>query len=133
MKTTNQIRFLQVAIKTLRPGIMQREDFLAEAAIIRSLHHENLIQLYAVCTLEEPIYIVTEYMHRGSLLDYLQKGDGCKLVESELINIGAQVQNDVSPRISVMTGCVCVYRWHLGWLIWNYIAISTDCWQLKMF
>ena len=54
-------------------------------------HHENLIQLYAVCTLEEPIYIVTEYMHKGALLDFLQKGDGCKLKETELIQVGAKV------------------------------------------
>ena len=58
---------------------------------MKKLHHENLIQLYAVCTLEEPIYIVTEYMSRGALLDFLQKGDGVKMKEPELIDVGAQV------------------------------------------
>jgi hypothetical protein len=33
---------------------------------------KNLLQLYAVCTLEEPIYIITELMKNGSLLEYLQ-------------------------------------------------------------
>ena len=70
---------------------MTRDDFLAEATIMKKLHHENLIQLYAVCTLEEPIYIVTEYMSRGALLDFLQKGEGGKMKEPELIDIGAQV------------------------------------------
>ena len=32
----------------------------------------RLIQLYAVCTQEEPIYIITELMKNGSLLEYLQ-------------------------------------------------------------
>lgn len=51
---------------------MNPGDFLAEATMMKKLRHPNLIQLYAVCTIEEPIYIVTELMKNGSLLDYLQ-------------------------------------------------------------
>lgn len=61
-----------VAIKTLKSGTMDPKDFLAEAQIMKKLRHSKLIQLYAVCTLEEPIYIITELMKNGSLLDYLQ-------------------------------------------------------------
>lgn len=61
-----------VAIKTLKSGTMDPKDFLAEAQIMKKLRHNKLIQLYAVCTLEEPIYIITELMKNGSLLDYLQ-------------------------------------------------------------
>lgn len=61
-----------VAIKTLKPGTMDPKDFLAEAQIMKKLRHNKLIQLYAVCTLEEPIYIITELMKNGSLLEYLQ-------------------------------------------------------------
>lgn len=39
---------------------------------MKRLRHPKLIQLYAVCTLQEPIYIITELMKNGSLLDYLQ-------------------------------------------------------------
>lgn len=53
-------------------GSMNPDDFLAEASIMKRLRHPNLIQLYAVCTIEEPIYIITELMKNGSLLDYLQ-------------------------------------------------------------
>ena len=53
---------------------MNKEDFLKEAQIMKKLRHPKLIQLYAVCTLEEPIYIVTELMVNGALLDYLQNG-----------------------------------------------------------
>ena len=80
-----------VAIKTLKIGTMSPEDFLSEAQIMKKLRHEKLIQLYAVCTQEEPIYIVTELMKNGSLLDYLQKGPGRHLKLPELIDIGAQV------------------------------------------
>lgn len=39
---------------------------------MKSLRHPKLIQLYAVCTLEDPIYIITELMRNGSLQEYLQ-------------------------------------------------------------
>lgn len=79
-----------VAIKTLKPGTMDPKDFLAEAQIMKKLRHCKLIQLYAVCTLEEPIYIITELMKNGSLLEYLQgKGRGLKL--NSLIDMAAQI------------------------------------------
>lgn len=53
-------------------GTMDTADFLREAQIMKRLRHPKLIQLYAVCTLQEPIYIITELMKNGSLLDYLQ-------------------------------------------------------------
>jgi fyn-related kinase len=49
-----------VAVKTLKPGSMSAEEFLKEAAVMKRLRHPKLIQLYAVCTDKEPIYIVTE-------------------------------------------------------------------------
>jgi fyn-related kinase len=51
---------------------MDPKDFLAEAQIMKKLRHAKLIQLYAVCTQDEPIFIVTELMRNGSLLEYLQ-------------------------------------------------------------
>lgn len=53
-------------------GTMDPKDFLAEAQIMKKLRHSKLIQLYAVCTVEEPIFIITELMKNGSLLEFLQ-------------------------------------------------------------
>lgn len=39
----------------------------------RKLQHQNLVQLYGVCSKHRPIYIVTEYMRHGSLLNYLRR------------------------------------------------------------
>lgn len=55
----------KVAIKTLKPGTMSPESFLEEAQIMKKLKHDKLVQLYAVVS-EEPIYIVTEYMSKGT-------------------------------------------------------------------
>ena len=79
-----------VAIKTLKTGTMDPKDFLSEAHIMKKLRHPKLIQLYAVCTLEEPIYIITELMKYGSLLEYLQ-GKGKLLKLPQLIDMSAQV------------------------------------------
>jgi fyn-related kinase len=80
----------RVAIKTLKPGSMSKEEFLREAAIMKSLQHSRLVQLYAVCTLEEPIWIVTELMSKGNLLDYLHN-DGRSLTIPQLVDMGAQI------------------------------------------
>ena len=79
-----------VAIKTLKEGTMPITEFLQEAQLMIRLRHPKLIQLYAVCTKEEPIYIVTELMKHGSLLDYL-RNDGRSLKENQLIDMSSQV------------------------------------------
>ena len=79
-----------VAVKTLKPGTMGVSEFLEEAALMKKLRHQKLIQLYAVCTREEPIYIITELMKHGSLLEYL-RSDGRSLKLPQLIDMGAQV------------------------------------------
>lgn len=80
-----------VAVKTLKPGTMDQKDFLREAQIMKKLRHPRLIQLYAVCSMEEPIYIITELMSNGSLLEYLQKDRGTRLRLSDQVSMGAQV------------------------------------------
>ena len=79
-----------VAIKTLKTGTMPVDEFLQEASTLINLCHENVIQLYAVCTKEEPIYIICELMKHGSLLDYL-RGEGRSLKIQHLVDMSAQV------------------------------------------
>ena len=79
-----------VAVKTLKPGTMQPQSFLQEATIMKKLRHPKLVQLYAVCTQDEPLLIITELMPRGSMLEYLQ-GEGRTLRLPQLIDMAAQV------------------------------------------
>ena len=81
---------------------MDAKDFLAEAQIMKKLRHSKLIQLYAVCTLEEPIYIITELMKHGSLLEFLQ-GKGRNLKLPQLIDMAAQIAAGE----------------HFSWIYWN--------------
>uniref|UniRef100_A0A2I3RUG1 Tyrosine-protein kinase Fyn n=10 Tax=Catarrhini TaxID=9526 RepID=A0A2I3RUG1_PANTR len=71
-------------------GTMSPESFLEEAQIMKKLKHDKLVQLYAVVS-EEPIYIVTEYMNKGSLLDFLKDGEGRALKLPNLVDMAAQV------------------------------------------
>ncbi|XP_016318274.1 tyrosine-protein kinase fynb isoform X3 [Sinocyclocheilus anshuiensis] len=80
----------KVAVKTLKPGTMSPESFLEEAQIMKKLRHDKLVQLYAVVS-EEPIYIVTEYMGKGSLLDFLKDGEGRALKLPNIVDMAAQV------------------------------------------
>ncbi|MBN3288512.1 FYN kinase, partial [Polyodon spathula] len=80
----------KVAVKTLKPGTMSPESFLEEAQIMKKLRHDKLVQLYAVVS-EEPIYIVTEYMSKGSLLDFLKDGEGRALKLPNLVDMAGQV------------------------------------------
>ncbi|ELK17538.1 tyrosine-protein kinase Blk [Pteropus alecto] len=80
----------KVAIKTLKEGTMSPEAFLGEANLMKTLQHERLVRLYAVVT-KEPIYIVTEYMARGCLLDFLKTDEGSRLSLSRLIDMSAQI------------------------------------------
>jgi len=81
----------KVAIKTLKEGSMDPKDFLAEAKIMKKLNHPHLIKLYAVCTKEEPILIVTELMSNGCLLDYLQTKQGKSLSIKVLVSMAEQI------------------------------------------
>ena len=85
----------EVAVKTLKQDTMAVSEFLEEAQLMKKLRHPKLLQLYAVCTKEEPIYIITEWMKHGSLLEYL-RGDGRSLKLPQLIDMGAQVASGMA-------------------------------------
>lgn len=86
----------EVAVKTLKPGTMAPSAFLQEATIMKKFRHEKLVSLFAVCSKEEPILIVTEYMVNGSLLDYLRNKEGKNLRLQSLIDMAAQIASGMA-------------------------------------
>ncbi|XP_053293197.1 tyrosine-protein kinase Lyn [Pleuronectes platessa] len=81
----------KVAVKTLKTGTMTAEAFMDEANVMKTLQHDRLVRLYAVVTKTPPIYIITEYMENGSLLDFLKSNEGCQLQLPKLIDFSAQI------------------------------------------
>ncbi|KAI4875048.1 hypothetical protein NFI96_014254 [Prochilodus magdalenae] len=76
----------EVAIKMVKEGCMSSDDFIEEAQIMMKLRHPKLVRLHGVCTERFPIYIVTEFMSNGCLLDYL-RSHGKELQPPQLLNM----------------------------------------------
>ncbi|CAG9862835.1 unnamed protein product [Phyllotreta striolata] len=62
-----------VAVKTLKVGSTTEDklDFLSEAEVMKRFEHKNIVKLIGVCTKDEPVYTVMEYMLYGDLKTYL--------------------------------------------------------------
>lgn len=70
----------EVAIKVLKPERVNTEmlkEFSQEVYIMRKIRHKNVVQFIGACTRPPNLCIVTEFMARGSIYDFLhkQKGD----------------------------------------------------------
>ncbi|XP_066482769.1 tyrosine-protein kinase Srms [Tiliqua scincoides] len=79
-----------VAIKIMKQADM-RDDFAKEIQNLKSLKHARLIKLLAVCSVGEPVYIVTELMRKGNLHRYLNSIAGKELTVHHLLSISCQV------------------------------------------
>uniref|UniRef100_A0A803NJ03 non-specific serine/threonine protein kinase n=2 Tax=Cannabis sativa TaxID=3483 RepID=A0A803NJ03_CANSA len=65
-----------VAVKILRSehlNCAQEDEFAQEVAILREVHHRNVVRFIGACTKFPNLCIVTEFMPGGSLYDYLHK------------------------------------------------------------
>ncbi|KAK2705363.1 hypothetical protein QYM36_017408 [Artemia franciscana] len=62
----------RVAVKMLKDTSRAAQKFLAEASVMTSLRHPNLVQLLGVVFSDPHVYLVTEFMSKGSLVDYLR-------------------------------------------------------------
>ena len=78
----------------MKAGTMSPEKFLEEAEVMKTLRHPRLVTLYAVCTQDEPIYIVTELMPGGSLLTLLRNARNKQKIPMDvMIDMSAQVSS----------------------------------------
>ncbi|MBN3277383.1 SRMS kinase, partial [Polyodon spathula] len=80
-----------VAIKMLKQEDMKHDEFVKEVQDLKSLHHPKLIELYAICTRGQPVYIVTELVSKGNLLVYLNSAEGRQLLLAHLVYMASQV------------------------------------------
>ncbi|KAK9404918.1 tyrosine-protein kinase Srms [Crotalus adamanteus] len=84
-----------VAIKIMKQADM-RDDFVKEIRNLKSLKHTRLIKLLAVCSMGEPVYIVTELMRKGNLHSYLNSASGKELTTHHLLSISCQVADGMT-------------------------------------
>lgn len=79
----------KVAVKVLKDSCKAAQKFLAEASLMTSLRHPNLVQMLGVVMAageRADIWLVTEYMSKGSLLDYLRSRGRLHVTKTDQIN-----------------------------------------------
>jgi len=71
--STDKMIDVAVAVKTLKPGssLDEKIAFLSEADMMKRFDHRNIVKLLGVCTRNEPVYMVMEFMLYGDLKTYL--------------------------------------------------------------
>ncbi|XP_052252525.1 fibroblast growth factor receptor 3-like isoform X2 [Dreissena polymorpha] len=76
MNITGSCNWERVAVKTCRGTATdtEKQDLYSELEIMRKIPtHPNVVGLYGCCSKIEPLYIILEYVQRGSLMDYLRR------------------------------------------------------------
>ncbi|KAL3866738.1 hypothetical protein ACJMK2_044018 [Sinanodonta woodiana] len=76
---------IPVAIKSIRDKTKAAQQFLEEASLMTSLRHPNLVSLIGV-VLGDTIHLVTEYMGKGNLVDYLRSRGRNHVTKADQIN-----------------------------------------------
>ncbi|KAL6959893.1 Serine/threonine-protein kinase sty17 [Sarracenia purpurea var. burkii] len=69
----------EVAIKVLKPERVNNDmlkEFAQEVFIMRKIRHKNVVQFLGACTRPPNLCILTEFMSRGSIYDFLHKQRG---------------------------------------------------------
>ncbi|KNA08793.1 hypothetical protein SOVF_159510 isoform B [Spinacia oleracea] len=77
----------EVAIKVLKSGHINSdvvEDFFQEVKIIRKLEHKNVVQFIGACKKSPNLFLVTEFMPKGNLYDFMHKRKGVFKLQSLL-------------------------------------------------
>ncbi|KAL7670920.1 hypothetical protein ACOME3_005835 [Neoechinorhynchus agilis] len=92
-----------VAIKAMKSTSMDDRkklpknwDFLEEARVMKKLKHEKIVKLYGVSTVQEPFFIIVEYLLNGNLLHYLRSDMGQQLKLPKLVSVAAQICEGMS-------------------------------------
>ncbi|XP_065355005.1 probable serine/threonine-protein kinase DDB_G0282963 isoform X2 [Calliphora vicina] len=112
------LRNEKVAVKMLKDeGAVQK--FLAEASVMTTLEHENLVKFVGLVFTSKHIYLVTEYMSKGSLVDYLRSRGRQHITKKDQINFAY----DTASGMEYLEAKKVVHRD----LAARNVLISEDC------
>uniref|UniRef100_H2YJW0 Tyrosine-protein kinase n=1 Tax=Ciona savignyi TaxID=51511 RepID=H2YJW0_CIOSA len=115
----------KVAVKSVKDRSKAAQTFLAEASVMTNnkLHHKNLIQLLGVVIprsmSNDPIYVVLEFMTKGSLLEYLRSRGRAMVTSNDLWKFA----KDIAQGMEYLEKKQLVHRD----LAARNILISEDC------
>jgi c-src tyrosine kinase len=83
----------KVAVKMLKDIKIGQatQQFLAEASVMTTLSHPNLVGLIGVSLDDQPIYLITEFMAKGSLEQYLRSRGRAVVTKQNQIDFARDV------------------------------------------
>ena len=86
----------KVEVKSHKPDAINSitvQQSLSEAIVMTKLSHPNLVKLIGVSVDQKPVYIVTEFMEKGSdsLIEYLLHSDRSVIQKSHQIGFAQDV------------------------------------------
>ncbi|BFY98736.1 hypothetical protein BsWGS_01776 [Bradybaena similaris] len=79
----------KAAAKQLKDTERGEQSFLLEAAVMTSLNHQNVVQILGIT--EGTIILVTEFMDKGNLLEYLQTRGRSAITARDQIHFAVDV------------------------------------------
>ena len=96
-----------MAIKSLKFHHRGLQQFLAEAAVMTDLSHPHLVQLIGVSLDEKPVFIVTEFMEKGSLVEYLRSRGRAVIQKHDQLGFA----RDVADGMAYLEHKDLIHRW----------------------
>ncbi|XP_059494503.1 megakaryocyte-associated tyrosine-protein kinase isoform X2 [Stegostoma tigrinum] len=90
-KTVFQAEYMgkKVAVKNIKCDVMA-QSFLEETSVMTKLMHKNLVKLLGV-VVDNGLYIVTEFMSKGNLVNYLRTRGRSVVTLKHLIQFGLDI------------------------------------------
>eukprot|EP00051_Salpingoeca_urceolata_P006581 m.87042 g.87042 ORF g.87042 m.87042 type:complete len:1360 (+) comp14894_c0_seq1:436-4515(+) len=106
--TSTLLEFL-VAIKTLKEeaSAQQLELLLTEAALLAQFRHPNIVRLWGVVTVGQPMAMVLEYCEHGALNSYLRSFRGPHALSTEA-KVG--LASGAAAGLDFVHQCGCLHR-----------------------
>ena len=89
-------RSMDISVEIPILDLKTREDFFKESMIMTDLNHSNIVRIHGCCSEESPMLIVTEFLGKGNLREYLRKNKGKFLEIKELSTISTQVASGMA-------------------------------------
>jgi len=82
-----------VAIKKLKDDSKAAQTFLAEASVMTTLHHKNLVDLIGIYFENNALNMVTEFCKNGALVDYLRSRGRAVITKDKQIGFACDICN----------------------------------------
>ena len=109
-----------VAIKSLKDDHRGLQQFLAEASVMTDLRHPHLVQLIGVSLDEKPVFIITEFMEKGSLVDYLRTRGKAIIQKKDQLGFA----RDVADGMAYLEHKDLIHRWEGCLCSWLFSIFS---------